>query len=134
MEASILNGNLVFVIETDAQVIACRTLGLPLLDSDFNPTNNVDNCKYAVIKRDLHKYWTVLYSSYRIGDKVYLIYNNKITKGVIRNIVIATGNIDSCFIIEVDKKKHKFKQNEFFRTPQDLVIHLSNKYCEKEVW
>lgn len=143
MKTEIICRKLVGIIESMDDAFSYNSLGCELVDCSLDPIdidelkedwyNNWKKCKYAIIKDDVYKDWTVLYSSYKIGQKVYVIKDNKITAGKIKDISLATGAIYCYAIIEIDGHNYTYNMGTFFSSPQDCVTSLLNNFNEEEV-
>lgn len=143
MKTEIICGKLVGKIESMDDAISFDSLGCEIVNHNLDLIdikeiqedwyNNWKKCYYAIIKDSIHTDWTVLYSSYRIGQTVYVIKDNKITAGKIRDISLATGCIYCYAIIEIDDNSYTYNMGTFFSNPQDLVTDLLNNFNEKEV-
>ena len=140
MKTEIICGKLLGCITSMEDAISFKSLGCELVNQNLdhinikgleeNWYNNWKRCKYAVIKDSIYEDWTVLYSSYKIGQTVYIMDDNKITEGKIKNIILATGSINSEAIITINEHDYTYNFGTFFENPQDLVTHLLNKYEE----
>lgn len=143
MKTEIICSKLVGVIESMEDAISYNSLGCKLVDNCLDLVNidelqedwynNWKKCKYAIIKDDIHADWTVLYSSYKIGQRVYVVKDDKIKVGRIKDISLATGAICCYAIIEIDGHNYTYNMGTFFSSPQDLVTSLLNNFNEEEV-
>lgn len=143
MKTEIICGKLVGKIESMDDAFNFDSLGCELVDYSLDPINieelkedwynNWKKCHYAIIKDNVHEDWTVLYSSYKLGQTVYVIKDNKITAGKIKDISLATGCIYCYAVIEIDGDSYTYNMGRFFKTPQDCVTDLLNNFNEKEV-
>lgn len=140
MNVQIKNATLVGCISSVEDAISFNSLGCELVNQNLEPINieeieedwynNWKRCKYAIIKSDVYNDWTILYSSYKIGQTVYVMNDNKITAGKIKDISLGTAGIYSYAIIEINGHSHNYNMGRFFKTPQDLVTNLLNDFNE----
>lgn len=140
MKTEIISRKLLGCINSMEDAISFNSLGCELVNQNLEPINieeieedwynNWKRCKYAIIKSDVYNDWTILYSSYKIGQTVYVMNDNKITAGKIKDISLGTAGIYSYAIIEINGHSYNYNIGKFFNSPQDLVTNLLNNFNE----